>query len=170
MLISCVIYIQFAEYFYMLHPFKINFYSYFVLEISVLCHDQKIFNATWIWPLPEFFIYSTKSQERTATLLSIRENYYHYTDYVKRTKTWKMYKILNGFGKNIFNLIFIEQRISKHISLPTNIVFLCKMRCDLNYLHGVHVIPWQWLSKTIPRIRKMLKISPFVFNRPKTDN
>ena len=124
MLITCDIYIQIAEYFYMLQTFKINFFSYFVPEISVLCYDQTIFNVTWISPLPEFFISSTKSQERTPILVSIRENYYRYTGYVKRIKTWKMYKILNGFGENIFILISFYNEIL-NIFRHKQIFYIC---------------------------------------------
>jgi len=120
LLITCDIHIQFAEYFYMLHPFKINFFSYFVPEISFLCHDQTIFNVTWISPLPEFFISSSKSQEATPILLSIRENYYRYTVYVKRkkkhekcTKYWtvlgKIYLFWFSLNNEILNIFRHEQ-------------------------------------------------------------
>ena len=149
-------------------------------------YDQTIFNATWISPLPEFFISSTKyyrkmrpvnirivsiplSRSNSDTAVGRRKLLSLY-QLCKSTTTWKMYKILNGIGENIFNMIFIDQCTSKHISLRTNILCPCKMRCDLNNLHGVHVIPWRCLSKALPIIRTVLKISSFCFNRPKTDN
>jgi len=108
----------------------------------------------WLY-IKELFL--LRSKERTPILLSGGENFYHYTDWVKSKKKWKIYKILNDFWENLFNLNFIVQWYSKYISLRTNILRLCKIKCDLTNFHAVHVIMWRYLSKTLPVIRTVLK-------------
>ena len=111
-----------------------------------------------------------RSKERTPILLSGGENYYHYTYCLIVQRNEKCIKYWIVFSENPFNLIFINQWNSKHISLHTNTLRLCKMICDLTNLHAVHVIMWRCLSNTVPVIRTVLKNLFLLFYRPKTVN